>query len=97
MEALLRGVVNSDESEILAEFGVIVAGVAELIDVLGLGNDQFGVGSVELLEDFGCGVERVGGGGDGTDHGSAHEGEDEFGAVLEEEHDYVAFLEAKVG
>lgn len=60
-------------------------------------DDEFSFGSSELLRDFGGGVEWVGGGGDGAEHGGCHEGEDELGRVREEDHDDVTFIDAKVG
>ncbi|KAH9794218.1 hypothetical protein KPL71_004820 [Citrus sinensis] len=45
--------------------------------------------SLSLVEGIGCGR-------DCTDHGSSHEREDEFGAVLEEDHDHVALFDAEI-
>lgn len=54
-------------------------------------------GSGYLLQNFGGGVEWIGGGGDGAEHGGRHEGEDELRGVWEEDHDDVAFGDAEVG
>lgn len=97
MQASLRGSIDRDDGEILAEHEGIIACVAELIDVLRLRDDNLGFGGVELLEDLFGRAERVGGGGDGADHGSSHESEDKLGAVLEERHDDVAFLDSELG
>lgn len=75
----------------------MLAGLSELVYVLGLSDDELRVGCLQLLEDFGGGVERVGGGRDGADHGSAHECEHELGAVLEKDHDHIAFVDAELG
>lgn len=95
MEAILRLVFDGDYLEVLPHLEFIVS--TELVRELGVGNDQFSVGGLELLEYLGGGVEGVGGGRDSTDHGGTEEGEDEFWAVLEEEHDDIPLLDAKMG
>lgn len=76
---------------------IVVVVVAELVDVHCLCDDEFRLGGFELFEDLGGGVEWIGGGGDGADHGGGEEGEDEFRRVLEEDHDDVALVDAELG
>ncbi|KAM2697668.1 hypothetical protein EV1_041892 [Malus domestica] len=105
MQAILRRIVNRDDLKVFAEFWVVIlvgtvggrGMFSELIDVLGLSDDEFGISGFDLLENLGRGVEGVGGGGNGADQGSAHKSEDELCAVLKEDHDDVAFLDAEIG
>ena len=57
--------------------------------------DEFGVGRCGLFRYLRRSVEGIGGGDSGTAVGGAEECEDELGAVLEEEEDDVAFLDAE--
>ncbi|KAF7838051.1 DUF761 domain protein [Senna tora] len=58
-------------------------------------DDELGLGIGCLLGDLGGSVEGVGGGDGGAEVGGGEEGEDELGAVLEEEHDDVALADAE--
>ena len=98
MHAVLRRIVDGNDGETFSDLCHLSVGVVpELVDVLRLRDDDFRLGSIQLLENFGRSVEGVGGGGDGSDHGSSEKGEREFGAVLEEDHDDVSLFEAEVG
>lgn len=68
-----------------------------LVHERGLSNYNLSVGGPGLLRDLRRLVQRVGGGADGPAVGGAEEGENELGAVLEEDHDDVALADADVG
>lgn len=63
------------------------------LGVTRLGDDQLRLGRPRLLLDLRRGVKRVGRGGRGAGVRGAEEGKDEFGRVVEEEHDDVALVD----
>ena len=75
---------------------VVFCEILDFVDEGGLCYDELGGGGGGLLGDLGGGVEGVGGGDGGAAVGGTEEGEDELGAVLEEEEDDVALLDAEL-
>lgn len=94
-DATLGGLIDGDHLQVLSDRREHL--VAELVDELGLCDDELRAGGLELLEDLRRRAEGIGGSGHGAEHGGGEEGEGELGAVLQEEHDGVPLPDAEGG
>lgn len=70
--------------------------VLHLLVVGRLRDEELGLGGLRLLRDLGGSEERIRGGGHGAAVGGAEEGEDEFGGIGEEDHDYVTLPDSEL-